>query len=371
MKGSLPVGRIMGIPIRLHISWFLIAVLLTWSLAVGFFPQAYPGWSTIEYWAVGTVASLLLFASVLLHELGHSVLALREQVPVKSISLFIFGGVAQIGREPSSARAEFRIAIAGPLTSLSLAGAFGALGVLFANEPTIAATLSYLTRVNLLLAAFNMIPGFPLDGGRVLRAAIWHLKGDMTRATRWAARSGQAIAVLFIAFGLGLTLMGGLWNGLWLVFIGLYLNGAAQASYQQARLQKMLTGVKARNLAVDRCMAVPTNLTLDRLVEDYVLRDGQRCFFVSDGDAAQGVITLNEIRGLSGEQRGQLTTGHVMTDVASAYKANPDDDAWTILQKMTEDQLSEVAVVENGSLLGLITRDGLLRQMRLRSELAV
>jgi Zn-dependent protease/predicted transcriptional regulator len=370
MKGSLPIGRIIGIPIQLHVSWFLIAGLLTFSLAVGFFPQAYPGWSAAEYWIVGSVAALLLFASVLLHELGHSVLALRERVPVKGITLFIFGGVAQIGREPPTAGAEFRIAIAGPLTSLGLAGFFGALGAVVADIPTLAAPLAYLTRVNLLLAAFNMIPGFPLDGGRVLRAAIWGISGNMTQATRWAARSGQVVAALFIAVGIGLTLMGGLWNGLWLVFIGFYLNGAAQASRQQAHLQKMLAGVKAGSVAVDQCQMVPTDLKLDRLVEDHVLRGGQQCFFVSDGESAQGLITLDGIRRVSNEQRSELTAGQVMTDVASAFKASPDDDLWTLLQRMSEDDLTEVAVVDNGSLLGLITRDGLLRQMRLRTDLA-
>jgi Zn-dependent protease len=371
MKGSLPIGRILGIPIRLHLSWFLIAALLTWSLSVGFFPQAYPGWTTVEYWIVGTVASLLLFASVLLHELGHSVLALREQVPVKSITLFIFGGVAQIGREPPTAGAEFRIAIAGPLTSLGLAGVFGALAALFANNPTLAAPLSYLTRVNLLLAAFNMIPGFPLDGGRVLRAAIWGLRNDLVLATRWAARSGQAVAILFITVGIGITLLGGLWNGLWLVFIGFYLNSAAQASYQQARLQKMLAGVKARNVAVEQCLPISTDLRLDRLVEDHVLRDGQRCFFVADSDAEPGLITLDGIRGVATDRRSELTAGQVMTNITSAFKASPDDDVWALLQKMTEDELNAVPVVEeNGSFQGLITRDGLLNQIRLRSELA-
>jgi Zn-dependent protease len=370
MKGSLPIGRIIGIPIQLHISWFLIAGLLTWSLAVGFFPQAYPGWSAAEYWIVGGAASLLLFASVLLHELGHSVLALREQVPVKGITLFIFGGVAQIGREPPTAGAEFRIAIAGPLTSLGLAGFFGGLGAVFASDPLLAAPLSYLTRVNLLLAAFNMIPGFPLDGGRVLRAAIWRIQGDMTQATRWAARSGQVVAALFIAAGIGATLLGGLWNGLWLVFIGFYLNSAAQASYQQARLQKMLAGVKAGSVAVDRCLTVTTDLKLDQLIEDHVLKGGQQCFFVADGESTQGLITLDTIRRVSNEQRGMLTAGQVMTEVASAFKASPDDDLWTLLQKMSEDELSEVPVVDNGSLKGLITREGLLRQLRLRTELA-
>jgi Zn-dependent protease len=370
MKGSLNIGRIMGIPIRLHASWFLIAALLTWSLAVGFFPQAYPGWSAIEYWTVGAIASLLLFVSVLLHELGHSVLALREQVPVKSITLFIFGGVAQIGREPPTAGSEFRIAIAGPVTSLGLAGFFGVLGTLFDGSPTLAAPLAYLTRVNLLLAAFNMIPGFPLDGGRVLRAALWARGGDLSQATQWAARSGQAIAFLFISFGIGLTLLGGLWNGLWLVFIGFYLSSAAQASFQQARVQKALSGIRARNIAVQKCLPVSGDISLDRLIRDHVLLEGQQCFSVTRGDATPGLITLNGIKRVPGQGRDELTAGQVMTEIDAAFRASPDDDLWTLLQRMIEEEQDEVPVVENGNLLGLITRDSLLGQMRLRGELA-
>ncbi|MFN2184055.1 MAG: site-2 protease family protein, partial [Anaerolineae bacterium] len=230
MRGSIGLGRIIGIPIRLHASWFLIALLITWSLAVGYFPQANPGWSSLTYWLVSASAALLFFASVLLHELGHSVLALREGVPVKSITLFIFGGVAEIGREPPTAGAEFRIAIAGPLTSLGLAAIFGGLGALLADYATVAAPLAYLGWINLLLAAFNMIPGFPLDGGRVLRAILWQLNGSLVTSTRWASRAGQAISFGFIGLGALQFFAGAFTNGLWLAFIGWYLNGAARAS---------------------------------------------------------------------------------------------------------------------------------------------
>lgn len=370
MRGSIGLGQILGIPIRLNVSWFLIAALITWSLATGYFPQANPGWDPLTYWVVGAAASILFFASVLLHELGHSVLALREKIPVKGITLFIFGGVAQIGREPPTAGAEFRIAIAGPLTSLGLAGIFGGLGAALGDNTVVGAPLAYLSRINLLLVAFNMIPGFPLDGGRVLRAAIWGLGGSFEKATRWAVRAGQAVAVLFIAVGVGLTLLGGLFNGLWLVFIGWYLNSAAQSSYRQVQLQKMLSGVKARNVAVEPCLTVPGDLRLDRLVEDHVLADGQRCFFVSEENNPQGLITLESLKNVTPDRRGQLTAGQVMTSVASVAKADLDDDLWSVLQRMSEDDLNEVPVVDNGSLLGLITRESLWNQIRLRSELA-
>lgn len=370
MRGSLSLGRILGIPIRLHASWFLIAVLITWSLAAGYFPQTNPGWNSITYLVVGAAASLLFFASVLLHELGHSVLALREGVPVKSITLFIFGGVAQIGREPPTAGAEFRIAIAGPLTSLGLAALFGGLGAVLADFAVVAAPLAYLGRINLLLAAFNMIPGFPLDGGRVLRAALWQFGGSYQKATRWASRAGQAIAFGFIGLGVVQFFLGGLTNGLWLAFIGWYLNNAARASYQQVALQGMLTGLKARNVMIDQCAPVSSDLRLDRLVEDHVLAGDQRCFFVTDSDDPHGVITMNEVKGVSRHQREQLTAGQVMTPVDAVFAADAEDDVWTLLQRMNEEGVTTVPILENGRLQGVITPENLWNHIRLRGELA-
>jgi Zn-dependent protease len=370
VKGSFRIGRILGIPIHLHVSWFLIALLITWSLAVAYFPQANPGWTATAYWVVGIVASLLFFASVLLHELGHSVLALRENVPVKSITLFIFGGVAQIGREPPTAGAEFRIAIAGPLTSLGLAVLFGGLGALLGGFEVVAAPLAYLGSINLLLAAFNMIPGFPLDGGRVLRAALWRFGGSFQKATRWAARTGQAVAALFVLLGILQFLFGGFTNGLWLAFIGWYLNSAAQSSYQQVKLQEILTGVKARNAGLEACVPVPSGLRLDLLVDDYVLRDGGRCFFVTESERPQGLITLESVKGIARNRREGLTAGEIMTPVSALPSADADDDLWSIAQRMGQDGVSEVPVADNGHLLGLITRESLMSLVRLRSELA-
>jgi Zn-dependent protease/predicted transcriptional regulator len=364
------LGRILGIPIRLHASWFLIAALITWSLAAGYFPQTYPGWNSPTYLIVGAIASLLFFASVLLHELGHSVLALREGVPVKSITLFIFGGVAQIGREPPTAGAEFRIAIAGPLTSLGLAAVFGGLGAALTEYAVVAAPLAYLGRINLLLAAFNMIPGFPLDGGRVLRAVLWQFGGGYQNATRWAARTGQVIAFGFIGLGVVQFLLGGLTNGLWLAFIGWYLNNAARASYQQVQLQDLLTGLKARNVMIEQCAPVASDLQLDRLVEDHLLKGDQRCFFVTGSDDPQGVLTLDDVKRVSRTQREQLTAGQVMTSANASFVADVEDDVWTLVQRMNEDGVRTVPILEDGRLLGVITLEHLWNRIRLRGELA-
>ena len=371
MRGSLNLGTVLGIPIRLHVSWFLIAVLITWTLAAGYFPQEYPGWAATTYWLIGGVTAILFFASVLIHELGHSVLALREQVPVKSITLFIFGGVAQIGREPPTAGAEFRIAIAGPLSSLGLAALFGGLGSALGDNTTLAAPLAYLGRINLLLAVFNMIPGFPLDGGRVLRAALWAFGGSFRNATKWASRAGRVVAYGFILLGVGQALLGGLLNGLWLAFIGWFLNNAAESSYQQVRVRDMLAGVKARNVMTEQCLTVPSGLAVDRLVEEHVLAGGQRCFFVADNGSMEGLITLHNIRGLPREQRSGLTTGQVMTRIDGVLRVHPEDDVWSVLQQMDENDVNQVPVMDNGRFLGLITRENLLHDIRLRAELGV
>jgi Zn-dependent protease/CBS domain-containing protein len=370
VKGSLGLGKILGIPIRLHVSWFLIAILITFSLAAGYFPQSNPGWDPVTYWIVGALASILFFGSVLLHELGHSVLALREKVPVKSITLFFFGGVAQIGREPPTAGAEFRIAIAGPVTSLGLAAVFSGLGTALVEIPVLSAPLAYLGRINLLLALFNMIPGFPLDGGRVLRAALWAWKDNYVEATRWAARGGQLVAFGFIGWGVFQFFSGGGFNGLWLAFIGWYLNGAAQASFQQVQLQQALKGVKARNVELDRCLPVSSDVRLERLVEDHVLREGQRCFYVTDASEPSGLITLDDIRALARRGRDGLTAGQIMKPVLTSMAAGPDDDVWNLVQRMGEEELQEVPVVEDGRLLGLLTRERLMSHLRLRAELA-
>ena len=372
MRGSFSLGKVLGIPIRLHASWFLIAALITWTLAVGYFPQEYPGWNPAVYWFTGAVTAVLFFASVLIHELGHSVLALREQVPVKNITLFIFGGVAQIGREPPTAGAEFRIAIAGPLASLGLAALFGGLGAVLGGNTALAAPLAYLGRINLLLAVFNMIPGFPLDGGRVLRAALWSLRDNFREATRWASWAGRAVAYGFILFGAGQILLGGgFLNGLWIAFIGWFLNNAAESSYQQVVLRDALSGVKARSVMTQECEVVSGSLGLNQLVEDHILSGGQRCFFVADNGNMQGLVTLHNVRQVPRAQRDGLNTSQIMTRLDGVLRVEPDEDVWTVLQRMDEADVNQVPVMENGSFLGMITRENLLHDIRLRAELGI
>jgi Zn-dependent protease len=361
----------MGIPIRVHSSWFLVVALITWSLAGGYFPQEYPGWATATYWSVGVITAILFFASVLIHELGHSVVALREGVPVRSITLFIFGGVAQIGGEPPTARAEFRIAIAGPLTSLGLAGIFGLLGLAGAFSPVLAAPVTYLGRINLMLALFNLTPGFPLDGGRMLRAVLWGLGGSLRQATRWASAISQGVAFLFILFGVWQMFLGDFLNGLWIAFIGWFLNNAAESSYRQVVLRDRLVGVTARDVMAQECPTVSGDLRLDRLVDDHILNTGCRYFFVTQNGGLQGLITLHNVKKTPRDRWKEIAVRQVMTPVDALFWAGPDEDMWVLLHRMDKADVNQVPVMADGHLVGMITRERLLRHIRIRSELGI
>jgi Zn-dependent protease len=236
MRTSITFGYAAGIPLRIHYNWFITAGLVTWSLAAGYFPYQYPGWGTWTYWFLGMFTALLFFGSVLLHELGHSLVALKEGVEVNSITLFIFGGVAHIGREPETAGSEFRIVAAGPITSLSLAAAFFLAGTSGILGQHLSGAALYLGQMNVVLALFNLLPGFPLDGGRILRSALWKWTKDFSQSTRWATNAGIGVALIFVLAGIGLMAWGEFFSGGWIAFVGVYLGMAAKEGYRQVDL---------------------------------------------------------------------------------------------------------------------------------------
>jgi len=286
MRGNISLGRIFGIPLRLHYTWFIIFALVTTSLVL--YPLVEPPYPPIEQRIVlGILTSLLFFASILTHELAHSILAIRNNIPVKEITLFVFGGVSQITKEATHPRAELLIAIVGPLTSLALGGIFYGLHLLLAGTQQILAAdlMWWLARINVILAVFNLIPGFPLDGGRIFRALVWHRTHDYHRATHIATKVGQGIAYTFIAGGFALIiLIPQYWfYGLWLIFIGWFLRDAARASYQQILLRDALVGITARQVTDSDCPLVPPDLNLTELVQQYILPTGRSCFLISWG----------------------------------------------------------------------------------------
>lgn len=371
MNASLKLGKIWGIPIGVHTSWFIIFGLLTWSLSTGYFPNAYPGLTIISHLILGLLTTIFFFASVLAHELGHAYFALRNQIPVRGITLFIFGGVAQIAQEPRSPGAEFRIAIAGPLVSALLAGIFGLAYVLDQRVPYLAAPSEYLMRINFILAAFNMIPGFPLDGGRVLRAFIWWRSGNFGKANRIAAFSGQLVAFGFIGWGIFTIFSGNFLNGIWQVFIGWFLQNAAASSYAQTNMRESLSGIQVGQIMNKDCLKISSLTPLSQLVAEQVLSGGQRCFFIADNGKLQGMLTLRDIAQIPQPKWRFMTTRQAMTPVSRLISVDSNTELLTALQTMDTADIAQVPVLNNGELVGFLSRDQVVHYLRTRAELGV
>jgi Zn-dependent protease/CBS domain-containing protein len=372
LRSSIQIARIGGIAINIHVSWILIFILVTWTLAGSYFPLNYPNWSLTLYWTVGLTTSILFFVSVLLHELAHSFVARARGLPVHDITLFIFGGVAQIGEEPQTPGTEFVMALVGPLSSIVLGALFGAVWLLASpiNEP-LAALGAYLAWINVILGFFNMIPGFPLDGGRVLRSILWQATGSLQRATRWASLVGQAVAYLFILAGIWMIFTGDWVGGLWIAFIGWFLDNAASSSYRQLTVRNLLAGHKVREVMSRECPEVNAGLTLDRLVSEHMLPTGTRCFPVVEGGLLRGLLTLHNIRGVPQERWSMTTVEQVMTPLGELKKVGPDVELWTAMQDMATDGVNQVPVMDNGQLLGMLGRDNIVSFIRIKGELGI
>ena len=373
MQASVKLGKIFGIPIGLHYSWFLIFALITYELGTGYFTRQAPQLSGSINLLLALVTSLLFFASVLLHELGHSVIALRNRIPVKGITLFIFGGLAQIAREPETPGAEFRIAIAGPLTSFALAGLFGALYLFGQAIPLLAAPSQYLMQVNFILAVFNLLPGFPLDGGRVLRSIVWKLTGNYPRSTRIASISGRLLAFSFIALGVFSLFNGQITNGLWLVFIGWFLQGAAASAVSHVNLQEKLRGLTVGQAMSQDYSQVPGLMSLNQIVQERVLTSGQHNFFVLDYTTGEpcGMLTLQEITAIPQLKWRFITAQEVMKPMHRLASVAPETELLAAMQMMEQDHLLQIPVLNRDHLVGLISRENVLRVLRLRSELGI
>jgi Zn-dependent protease/CBS domain-containing protein len=372
MPGSFRIGKIAGIDIFIHVSWLIIIVLLTWSLATGWFAVLYPGWSTITYWVVSFIAALLLFVAVLVHELAHSLVARARGLPVKNITLFIFGGVSNIEQEPQTPGVEFQMAFVGPLTSLAIGGIAYLLQLaLGENTSPLAAILRYLAVTNVLLGIFNLIPGFPLDGGRVLRSIVWKLSGSLRTATRVTTLVGEVIGYLFILLGIWLFFGGNLLDGIWLGFIGWFLLSAAQSANTQSMLQSMLKGVTVGEVMNPSPLTVPANISLQKLVDDYFLPRGLRSAMVTQNDQLVGLITLGDIRSIPREQWSQVPVGHVMIPVNKLHVVSPQQNLNDVLPLMAGRDVNQLPVVQDGRLVGVLSRDAIMRYLEVRRSLGV
>ena len=374
MGSAFTLGKIFGIQFRLHYTWFIIFVLITVSLSWQYFPFYYRDWNILTYWVTGIFTSLLFFSSVVAHELAHSLVGRANDIPVKSITLFIFGGVAHMTREASRHGAELKMAAAGPISSLVIAGLFFLLYLWLQdiNEP-IAAMALWLARINGLLAAFNLIPGFPLDGGRVFRSLLWRFSGDYKRATRIATQVGQGVGYLFILGGvLIMVLFSGQWfSGLWLAFIGWFLTYVASASYRQAQWQLALQGLTASDMMTSSCPVVSSDVTVSRLIQEYIFTGGHRCFLVTDGGELKGILTLRNIKSVAQPNWEVTQVRDIMTLVEKLKIAYPDQDILSVLEQMDESNINQMPVVSEGRVVGLITRDNVIRFLHTRSRLGI
>ncbi len=365
LKGAWKVATVMGIPIRVHFSWLIVFGLITWLLSSRYFPTVAPDLPIASYWMKGALAAVLLFVSVAFHELAHSYVAMKYRLSIESITLFIFGGVAQMKGEPPHPKAEFWIAIAGPASSFFLSGIFF---ILTMNSSGGARPLfAYLTQINLIIGVFNLIPGFPMDGGRVLRAAIWGRKKDYFYATQKASSIGRGIALFFIFFGLFSIFTGGM-GGLWLMFIGWFLYTAAQASYQQATLQEVLSGIRVQDIMVREMETIDPSIPIDEAVDSYFLRYGYGGFPVIDDGKFLGIITLKEVKDVPREDWKKVKVSKVFVRHDKKWEISPDADAIKALELMIKEDKGRIAVTDKDRIIGLITRNGIARYVQIKGK---
>ncbi len=390
LRSGFGIGRWFGIKIRIDWSWLLIFFLVVWNLGV-VFNQFHPAWGSVLVWGLAVLASLLFFLSVLAHELAHSLVARSRGLPVNSITLFLFGGVSNIEKEPTSPQTEFIMAIVGPLTSLVIGGVLllisgvigrgtigGATttGGFIGRLSPLTTLLLWLGSVNILVGVFNLVPGFPLDGGRVLRSILWGITDNIRRATRYAAWVGQAIAWLFIlagiamAFGVTLPFFGtGLLSGLWLAFIGWFLNSAASQSYRQVVIQDILEGVPVGRIMRPDPPTIPSNITVDELVNERVMRSDDHAFPVVDNGSMIGIVTLDDVRKIPREKWNDTFVIDAMTPLGKVITVTPKSDAAEAMRTLSNNDIRQLPVLdENHQLVGLLRRRDLIRFLQIHSD---
>jgi Zn-dependent protease/predicted transcriptional regulator len=389
MKSGIRIGRIFGIDINIDWSWIIIFALVAWSLSASFI-DTHHNWGLGESWFYAIVAAIVFFASVLAHEIAHSLIARMKGVPVKNITLFLFGGVSNIQREPPSPMAEFLIAIVGPLTSFAAGIVFmflawmtnpGSLASItnpfaaFSQLSPVTTLLFWLGSVNILVGTFNLIPGYPLDGGRVLRSILWGVSHNLREATRWASYAGQGIAWLMIAagiamvFGINIPVLGsGFINGIWLAFIGWFLSTAAQQSYQQTIMQDILKNVEVKRLMDPQPKTVEPSLRVDELVNNYILRSGEDAFPVLMNDTLMGVVTVANVRTIPRQDWGVRTVGDIMTSYDRLTLIPPEEEATDAMNTLSSEKLKELFVVQGRELLGVLRRKDIIRWLQVNSD---
>jgi Zn-dependent protease/CBS domain-containing protein len=369
---SIPLFRLAGFQVGVDWSWLILAVLITWTLSVGVFPYYYPDLAPAMYWSMGVIAALGLFASIILHELGHALVARRHGLPIRRITLFIFGGVAEMEAEPERPAVEFWVAIAGPIASflvglvcwLLLQGAAAAgAGV------RVVGVLAYLASINIILAVFNLVPAFPLDGGRILRSALWAWKGSLRWATRISSAIGGGFGIALILLGVYRVVIGDFIGGMWWFLIGLFVRFAAQASYQQVLMRESLRGVPVRRIMTADPVAAPPTVSVAELIDDYVYRHHHTMFPVVEDGRLVGCVSMHDIKRLPRERWSSTPVSAIMQPCSAATAIDPDMDAMEVLSLMSRTKNTRLLVTDGERLVGVVTLRDLLAFLSVKLDL--
>ncbi len=369
---SVKLGKIMGIPVRIHYTLWLVFVLIAWSLAYGYMPHQYPGLSAVTYWVIGIASAVVLFASVLVHELSHSYIAKKNGLPIGRITLFFFGGVSEMTEEPQDPGLEVRMAAAGPLMSFLIAGVLGAFWYLarFAGLPIIiTATVGYGALINAILGLFNLLPAFPLDGGRVFRGSLWKRSKNLVGATRTATRVSEALSLLMMLGGFVAIIFGDFVDGIWIVVLGWFIKSGAETSLRQTLVGETLTGVTVGDIMTREMLTVPPDITVQQLVSDYFLVHPHGGYPVVKDGQILGLITLQCVRAIPKDLRATKTVAEAMVPCERTVTVQPTLSAMDAMQKMGREKVGRILVTDGGKLLGMVTRGDVIRTIQTRQEL--
>lgn len=368
----IPLFSLFGFKVGIDITWFILAILITWSLAQGLFPHYFEGFSTATYWWMGTAGAVGLFFSIIFHEFCHSLVARGFGLPMKGITLFIFGGIAEMTEEPQSPKSEFFMAVVGPISSIALGGIlFGVYkgGELMGWPGPVNAVLMYLGWLNLILAGFNLVPAFPLDGGRILRSILWAVKKNLRWATRVASGFGSGFGFLLIILGVFNFIGGNFIGGIWYFLIGMFIRGASQMSYQQLLIRKALSGEPAKRFMKSEPVTVPSSISVQELVEDYFYQHHYKMFPVLDDGQLKGCVSTKDVKEMPKAQWRQHSVGQVMKPCGEDNTISPDTDAMKALSLMKNSDNSRLMVIDDGHLQGIITLKDMLKFLSLKIDM--
>ena len=374
MIKKIEIARIFGIPIKLDLSWFIILAFITWTLASGFFPSKYPELNNFTYLVMGLLSALLLFVSVLLHELSHSLVARRHNIPIRGITLFIFGGIAEMDQEPPTARSEILMAAAGPLCSGVLALLFLIIGNFFTNVmpyAPIIGVIKYCVFINTAIMVFNLVPGFPLDGGRILRAVIWNYTGDIKKATQTTSKIGSSMGVFLIIFGFFQIFTGNFIGGLWLALIGMFIKSAADGGYQQLLSGNILQGIKVSEIMTRDLITVNKSITLDRLVDDYFLKHRFNSYPVVSDGTLLGMVSIHDVKKIPREEWRDVNVSKILDTRVIDFCVHPEDDATNAMTRMAKNGLGRVPVLDSGKLVGIVSNRDIMHIIKHKVDLKV